>query len=272
MTSKTPAYRRPLNQSQIQLLQTLYKFRFATTYLIAKSQGNKYPRAILARLRVLVDQDYIGQNYDSSYRIKGNPASYYLRPNAIRYLKQQPYASAKALKSIYDDKRADDIKIAHYLNIFAIYVEFKRLYPEQFVFFSKTELAERKSMPKLLPDAYVKRINVSQTKANDYFLDSYETTTYYLQLQRKIREYINYAESETWENTTDSKLPTILMVCETKALQRRMMKLASKELEKTYVDLTFIATTKSALAEANKDENIWIDAAEPEQSSFLSDS
>lgn len=55
MTSKTPAYRRPLNQSQIQLLQTLYKFRFSTTHLIAKSQGNKYPRAILARLRVLVD-------------------------------------------------------------------------------------------------------------------------------------------------------------------------------------------------------------------------
>ena len=151
-------------------------------------------------------------------------------------------------------------------------MEFKRLYPEQFVFFSKTELAERKSMPKLLPDAYVKRINVSQTKANDYFLASYETATYYLQLQRKIREYINYAESETWENTTDRKLPTILMVCETKALQRRMMKLASKELEKTYVDLTFIATTKSALAEAHKDENIWTDAAEPEQSSSLSDS
>ena len=77
--------RKPLNSYQIRLLQTLYKFRFATTKLISDSQNSKYERVITARLKILLDQDYIGRNYDSSYRIKGKSASYYLRPKGIRY-------------------------------------------------------------------------------------------------------------------------------------------------------------------------------------------
>ncbi|HEY4963374.1 MAG TPA: replication-relaxation family protein [Candidatus Saccharimonadales bacterium] len=266
----SPKYRRPLNNYQIQLLQTLYKFRFATTHLIAKSQGSKYPRVILARLRVLVDQDYIGQNYDKSYKIKGKPATYYLRPNAVRYFKQQPYASPKVLKSIYQDKRANKDQIAHYLHVFSVYVEFKRLYPEEFKFFSKSELAERKGMPERMPDAYLHRTVTSHTQANDYFLDSYEEATYYLVIQRKIRQYIKYAEDETWQNHTNRKLPTMLIVCETKALQRQMLRLAAKELDKTYVDLKFLATTTEALVSSqSKKELIWRNASEPEESTSL---
>ena len=77
-TTITTTKHRPLNSHQLQLLTTLYKFRFATAQLIASSQGTKYTRVILTRLKILVDQGYIGQNYDSSYKIIGSlVTSYY---------------------------------------------------------------------------------------------------------------------------------------------------------------------------------------------------
>jgi len=264
MPKHEPKFRRPLNNQQVQLLQTLYKFRFATAQLIAKSQGSKHPRIIRKRLKILVDQEYIGQNYDSSYKIKGRPATYYLLLEAIRYLRQQPYATQRALRSMYYDRKADDKKIAHYLNVFAIYVEFKRLYPGEFNFFSSSELKDKKHLPKYLPDVYLSRKTRGNSRANDFFLDSYEEATYYRHLQTRIRQYIAYAESDKWQDATKRPLPTIIMVCETKSLERRMLRIAARELDTSYADLIFLAIDKEALTSAqNRDQLKWSNALEP---------
>jgi len=165
-----PKYRRPLNHYQIQLLQTLYKFRFATTYLIANSQGSKHPRVITSRLKILLDQDYIGRNYDNSYKIKGKPAIYYLRPNGIRYLRLQSYSNKKVIDSIYHDKRTSQTQIDHCLNLFEIYVRFKKLYPGTFRFYSKSELAGRPNLPEDAPDARVTRIKLIPRRITTTFL------------------------------------------------------------------------------------------------------
>lgn len=265
MTNPTPKYRRSLNQSQIQLLQTLYKFRFATSYLIAKSQGSKYPRVILARLRVLVDQGYIRQNYDSSYKIKGRPATYFLRLKGIRYLKQQPYANKGVLNSVYHDTRATDTQIAHYLHVFATYVEFKRLYPGEFKFFSKSELAGRKHMPQQLPDAYLDRINKESGQTDHYFLDCFEDAELYRSLVYKIRQLINYAENDTWKKSLTT-LPVILMVCESKKLERRMIRIAERELQSSIASLQFKTTIFDTLATvSSRKEAIWRDVEDYEK-------
>jgi hypothetical protein len=144
-----PKYRRPLNAHQIAILNTLYKFRFTTIALLAENQQAKHQRVIASRLKILVDQGYIGMNYDSSYKIAGKPATYYLLPEGVRYLRYQPYTQESALRSIYQDKRVEPHRIAHRLHVFKAYIHIKQAYPDRFKFFSKTELMHKPYVPKI---------------------------------------------------------------------------------------------------------------------------
>jgi hypothetical protein len=238
----TPKYRRPLNDHQILLLQTLYKFRFATSQLITKSQGSKYPRVITSRLKILLDQDYIDRNYDSSYKIIGKSASYYLRPKGVRYLRQLPTSTKSVLYSIYHDKRATPYQINHRLSIFEIYVAFKHQYSAKFAFYSKSEL-NSESLPKTLPDAYLRRIKPSTIKDNEFFLDYLEDSLLYRQLIVSIRRYVKYAEEEDWEKVFGDKLPIIILVCESKRTRYRVSQLVKKVMDRTYVDIYYQVIT-----------------------------
>ena len=151
MPKALPSYRKPLNPRQIKLLVTLYKFRFATSHLIASSQGTKYPQVINTRLKVLLDQEYIGRNYDSSYKIKGKQASYFLLSKGIRFLSSQEFSNAKVINALYHDKHAGEEFIQHCLNVFRLYIEIKEAYPDEFSFFSKSELYQFNHFPEVLP-------------------------------------------------------------------------------------------------------------------------
>jgi len=239
---------RPINSHQLQLLITLYKFRYTTAKLIASSQGAKYTRVILSRLKILVEQGYIGQNYDSSYKIIGKPATYYLLPNGIQILRKQPFANPNVLKQIYYDKNKDDGHIQHRLNVFKTYVFIKQKYPKQFQFFSKTELSGLKYIPRDLTDAHLQKntniesngsTNDPQLTASDYFLSFYEASMPYWRIRNSIKRYIAYAESEKWPNATKQDFPGVLIVCETKTLERRLQNLTKRELDNTWAAVKF---------------------------------
>ena len=249
-TQPTTTKHRPLNSHQLQLLITLYKFRFVTAQLIASSQGAKYTRVILARLKILVDQEYIGQNYDKSYKIIGKPATYYLLPKGIQILRQQKFADPNVLKRIYYDKNADDTHIIHRLNVFKAYVTIKQKNPKVFQFYSKSELASWKHIPKDLTDAYLKKnegisatglfaAKPDEPEPSAYFLSYYEASMPYWRIRSSIRRYIAYAESEKWQKATKNDFPTVLIVCETKALERRVQKLAEREVDASWANTRF---------------------------------
>ena len=249
MTTSQPTTtkHRPLNTQQLQLLVTLYKFRFTTAQLIASSQQAKYTRVILARLKILVEQEYIGQNYDSSYKIIGKPASYYLLPKGIQVLRKQKFADPKVLNQIYYDKNKDDVHITHRLNVFKTYVHIKQQYPKQFQFYSKSELSSWKHIPRDLTDAYLIRNDgtnsSSETKssldARDYFLSYYEANAPFWRTRYSIRRYITYAESDKWRTATKHDFPAVLIACDTKALQRKVQKLTERELDTAGVSVKF---------------------------------
>ncbi|MCX6727943.1 MAG: hypothetical protein NTX11_03990 [Candidatus Saccharibacteria bacterium] len=245
----TNTKRRPINTHQLQLLTTLYKFRYCTAQIIASSQGAKHTRVILTRLKILVDQGYIGQNYDSSYKIIGKPATYHLLPKGIQILRQQPFADPKVLKQIYYDKNKDDGHIQHRLNVFKSYVFIKQNYPKQFQFFSKSELPSLKyKLPRDLTDVYLQKneeINVNDgankpyLTAPDYFLSFYEASAPYWRIRNSIRRYITYAESEKWQKATERGFPIVLIACETRALERRLQNLTKRELDNNWVIVKF---------------------------------
>jgi hypothetical protein len=241
-TPTTRLSSRSLTAKQLQLLTILYKFRYATAELIAKSQNAKHKRVILARLKILVDHGYIGMNYDKTYKLRGKPANYYLLPDGIQILRQQPFASEKVLKRLYYDKHQNEVHITHRLNVFKAYIYLKQKYPNQFQFYAKTELStwKRIHIPKDLTDGYLKANGGGGT---DYFVSYYEASSKTWRIKNSINRYIAYAESNHWQAATKQDFPTVLLICEHKALHRRIDYLVRQATENTWSTITFRCIT-----------------------------
>ncbi len=238
---KEPKYRRPLNPQQITILNTLYKFRFTTIALLAQNQQAN-PRVISNRLKILVDQGYIGMNYDSSYKIAGKPATYYLATKGVRFLREQPYSNESALRGIYHDKRAEDHRISHRLNVFKAYIQLKHTYPDRFKFYSKTELMDKVYVPKTKPDAYI----VDKESNKSYFLECLEDNMTYWTLRKIIRKYITFAEMEIWRQHKPSQPhPEALLICDSEKLQKAVERLTGRELDNTFSDIVVKAMAPS---------------------------
>ncbi|MFO0955293.1 MAG: replication-relaxation family protein [Candidatus Saccharibacteria bacterium] len=237
---REPKYRRPLNPQQITILNTLYKFRFTTIALFAKNQQAN-PRVISNRLKILVDQGYIGMNYNSSYMLKGKPATYYLATKGVRFLRTQPYSNESALRSIYHDKRAEDHRINHRLNVFKAYIQLKHTYPNRFKFYSKTELMDKAYVPKTRPDAYI----VDKETDKSYFLECLEDNMTYWTLRKTVRKYITFAELEVWHKYKPRKLhPEVLLICESAKLEKTVGRLVEKALDRSYASVNIRVTEK----------------------------
>lgn len=79
---------RALQQSQIEVLGYLYKYRFSTCKQIARHLGKKSHKGIQKKLQILEEHGLLGKRYDKSYKIMGRPAEYYLTPKGARRLRQ----------------------------------------------------------------------------------------------------------------------------------------------------------------------------------------
>ena len=216
----TLANNKRLNTKQLSILDTLYRFRFGTTDLLAKALNVKTKNKMNERLKVLLDQEYIGRHYEPSYRLLGKHASYFLLPKGIKALREieDKYDDA-VLHNIYKDKSASEQFINHNLAVFNTYCELKAKHGESLRYFTKSQLGQYEYFPKPLPDAYV-RIQ-KENKEVQYFIELLETQRPFFISARKLKHYVEYSETGEWEDT-GTVLPTIALLCDSDTLKKRM--------------------------------------------------
>ena len=147
--TNNPKYRRPLNSDQVDTLELLYKFRFGSIDLIREYFSKSSRGLIFSRLKVLEEQGFIAKRFDSSYRIQGKPAAYYLLPAGARKLQDARSSEDEAIniKSIYKDKSVSETFIQHSLNIFTAYNQLKAHHGDSLDFFTKSDLAGYEHLP-----------------------------------------------------------------------------------------------------------------------------
>ncbi|MEJ0073065.1 MAG: replication-relaxation family protein [Candidatus Saccharibacteria bacterium] len=233
--------------AQLQLLLTLYKFRFATTFLIAHSYGSRYPRVIYARLAILAKHGYVGKRYSSKDRIDRKPAVYYLLPQAVRYLRTLDTTTDQALRATYNDRTATESFVQRWLTVFEAYVALKDDYGDQFDYYTRSELHGYDFLPQPRPDMLLRPTKPSKRHGSGYLLDYYDDTSQsFLQIQR-LRNYITWADKEAWQKATDMDLPAILLVCQTTQRAKQLRRTMRRLLERTYADLTCMTTTLELL-------------------------
>jgi len=123
-----------------------------------------------------------------------------------------------------------------YLSLVALVTKTKaKLY-----FFTKTDLYPHDYMPTPLPDAYI-AIKERNGKTKRYFLDIFDPLPPRMILRRRINQYVDYFDDNTWQETTDHPFPQIILVCPDERSKRYLHRFIQKTLE--YSDLEFFLTT-----------------------------
>jgi DNA-binding MarR family transcriptional regulator len=244
-----------LTKKQRDILNLLYRFRFATseqlsqTLNIGKSTINK-------RLQLMMELKYIGRRYSPEYRLLRKHASYYLLAEgskALKNLKSKRY-SPRVLRNIAKDDIASNQFVTHWLAMFDIYRTLRSQYGDILQFFTKSQVATVLYFPKQLPDAH---LQLGTDKL--FLLDLLHQAEPFFLATRKVMRYIGYADEDKWPEKHE--FPKLLLVCDTPSLQKRLLKRIERKIEEAdNLELKFYITT---LAELEND--IWYNMADPEK-------
>lgn len=245
---------RKLNTGQLEVLDLLFKYRFGTSELIAKIKNTQNGTAIRSRLNILLKQGLIDRRYNGRDKLQGKFAAYFLTSNGMKALEQYGVRTdlqRSVKKQVYRLNNVSEDFITHCLCVFTISSQLKNIYGEQIKLFTKLELAKYEYFPQPLPDAFISLKSDGAT--HRYLLDFIETNTPSFALNRRLKEYVNYQESEEWE-VTNSDFPPILFVCRAKNQEPKLHKRA----ESLGSDLEVYSTSLEALASASEDQDaIW---------------
>jgi hypothetical protein len=247
-----------LTKQQRTILTLIYRFRFVSTKHVQQALNIKHLSNTQPRMNLLVEGQYIGRNYDSSQRLAGQPASYYLLPKGMKALKEfDTDVSRQVLHNAYRDKTAQKSFIQRCLAVGDINLELEQRYGDQLEFFTQSEIQEQASdyFPQPLPHAYF-IINEPERAEDDprhYFLEICESSRPAYATKKRINEFIEYAEGGDWAKDNETKLPRVLMVCESEQARKKLKRLVDRELENSYsADLLFETSTMAILEHLDK--------------------
>jgi hypothetical protein len=210
-----------------------------------------------------MEQEYIGRIYDSSYRIKGKQAVYYLLPEGIKFLKTRGEdLDPKGLNLLYYNRSASEGFVNHCLSVFELYLKFDELYGQSLEFFTRSEIAEEKRYPRPLPNAFLV-LEHKQASSSEFMLESIGKDLPYFTVRRRIRRYFSHYEDD-WDNS-QGDYPNVLLVCESSYFERQVQSMAARLIEKNDSDLKVYTTTTKALLEAKSLKTpMWSAVTEPE--------
>ena len=237
-------HRKKLNAEQLEVLELLYKFRFGSNDLVAQYFGKKDRSFVFKRLSILLEQGLIGKRFDSSYRIQGKPAAYYLRPAGARILQEYRPDRPISIKAIYKDKTISEDFISYCLDVHGLYCQLKAVYGDSLKFITKPQLAKYDYFEDFLPSVYI-RLNIGGNEKH-FFLEYLQSSKPFFTISRRLKQYVEYADIGEWEAGTNSDFPKILLVCDESSLQKRLLKRASSILEDADDELEFYIATYSS--------------------------
>ena len=211
---------RKLNKGQVRVLELLYRYRFITSELLAKSENQKHLQVTRSRLATLEKQRYIGRRYDSSYKLRGKFATYYLMPKGLQYLKSIDVAEPQAIKMMYNDPKASDKFVDFCLSVCRTAQALISFYGEEARVFTRTELLDYDYFPQPQPDLY---LSIKRKTMWHYFVDLYDDATPAFVPVKKIRKYAEHEGSGEWEST-DSDYPEVIVACTSDKAEQRLRK------------------------------------------------
>ena len=251
-----------ITPKQLEILLLLYRFRFLDRIHLQHLLQHKSPRRINSWLKELTDKNIIGRKYSTSLKENTKPAVYHLATKSRLILLEQENTSEKLLKRVYREKHRSEKLINHCLLLADIYFVLTAQASDTnstLHFFTKTDLAKHYYLPYNRPDAYI-ALKDKDNHIKRYFLEIIDEGTPRFMIRSKVAQYIDYAESEKWQEETDHPFPKLLFVCPNESIKQFLHKHILQALEEEAIELDCFTTTAEQIRSESKN-SIW-EAAE----------
>lgn len=201
-----------ITPKQLEILVLLYRFRFLNRQQLQTLLNHQDTKRINTWLKDLTDKTIIGRHYSTKLKENTKPAIYYLRTKSKTFLLGQPTVNDKLLmKRVYREKTRSQRLIDHSVLLANFYLDLlKTVTTEKLSFFTKTDLSTHYYLPYNRPDAYIAREGKTTKR---YFLEIIDDGTPRFMIRKKIEQYIEYYDANTWQERTGHSFPSILFLC-----------------------------------------------------------
>lgn len=258
--------RSALKQSQLDILEILYAYRFMSRQLLAASLGIQAGSSLYERLQVLLKHGYVGVRFEMRLKLQGVPAAYFLTPKGFRTLRALPdhaYITDSVIKASYKDKTVGQTYISHILSVYTQYFLLKSLHPS-LKLFTQRDMSRYDYFPNSLPDAFLSLSTGDSQRPKRFFFDVVSDSQPRYVIERRIANYCQFFEDGGWD-ITGSELPTLLLVCEWGPAEQRLRRSIANIFQRTDFDeLQVLTTTMHALRQATG-LDIWTSIEDPDE-------
>lgn len=212
----------------------LHKYRFLTSDLLAVMLG-KDRSTIYERLYVLERQGYIAKQYDSTFRLKGRPATYCLAPAGIRYLKREGISRTQLH---YKSRSFTEEQINTQLLYAKISQIIRKSYPDKFHIYTKYQL-NPKDYILPTPHLILKGLN---SDIPDYLVEVFPAGMLSWRIKRRINQHNDDADE------AEQRYPNLLLISGNISTERRIIWMTAE----LYSDFDILTTTIDRLMSGEK--------------------
>ena len=241
-----------LGERQHSILIALYRYRFGTRQLLAKSLGVAAGSSLHTRLTALCNHGLVARRYTNHMKLQGKPAAYYLTARGLRVLQQidnGPRVTAQLIKASYRDAQVSQSFVDHILAVYQWTHQLQQCHPALRVFLPR-EMAHYHYFPQKLPDAFGSLKTTSETRR--FFLDIFAANTPRAAITKTIAQYLSYFRHGGWA-VTGQPLPALLFVVASNREQRHLQRTIRAVRQRVDCDTAVqIAITHQALAQENR--------------------
>jgi hypothetical protein len=228
-----------ITKKQSEILFYLSTFRFLDRTQLQRLHNHKSPTRIKDWLTDLTQKDYLGRIYNSSYGENTKPAIYYLKLNAIQYLREAGPITKEYSRKLYrEDERSSEF-IAHSMRIADICLNLQERnhhgHNDDFLLYvaltaPELDASELSFLSELHPDLVIVKKDKRGTEKH-HLLMLLEPTLPVASIRMKLKQIIKFYYAATWEEHISAPFPIVLLVCPTKPYLIVTKRLVERVLE-----------------------------------------
>ena len=191
-----------LSEKQIGILITIYRFRFITIPLLAK-YNEVSNQSIAGSIKVLEEAGLVNKRYNSSYKLQGKAARYFLSPKAIKLFKDNDDINQHSLNLFYKTKLLSEEAVDCHIQTLQTYIDYRAKLTSNYTLKTKYELYKHEDQPDPPSDIYV-RSNIKQQ--SDIFIEIHNNSQAFI-IQKRLTYLAEFIE----ENYEDNQPKVILI-------------------------------------------------------------
>jgi len=192
-----------LSEKQINVLITIYRFRFITIPLLAKLNAVSN-QSIAGSIKVLEEAGLVNKRYNSSYKLQGKAARYFLSPKAIKLFQDNDDINQHSLNLFYKTKLLSEDAVDSHIQTLQTYLEYKAKLNKNYTLKTKYELYKHEDQPDPPSDIYGQS---NKNQQSDIFIEIHNNKQNFI-IQKRLTYLAEFIE----DNYEDNQPKVILIL------------------------------------------------------------